>query len=115
MKKLEFTTSKGEFIIVDSIGRENYYEVLRSEGLQVYHIGMLRDMTEEQFAEVFDEPINHSRQGNYYSSYRQKFESLIKSLGWYLFENPYSNFADETGYQEAESKTLYSPILLKKI
>lgn len=135
MKKLEFKTSKGSFILVDSIGRENYYEVLRSECLQVEQIGMVKNMTEEQFAEVVEWNEIHQFYPDYrikeYSWYgdltaRESFESLVNSLGWYLLENPngvsYSKMNDSEmdyrsflSWHEAESKTLHNPILLKKI
>ena len=156
MKKLEFTTGKGEFILLDlpkfnknvtdayvthidyNLNNVNIQDIDTGEyvfgaefAYSVEIIGSVKYMTEEQFAEVFDEPINHSRQGNYYSSYRQKFESLIKSLGWYLWENPLdstkylfgegkdkNNFfvrLPKRKWQEAEYKTLYNPVLLKKL
>jgi len=127
MKELKFSTSKGEFILVDSIGRENYYEVLRSEGLQVEHIGMVKEMTEEQFAEVVDSDeisdVEHHAYREIYIDYtndeqafetaRESFSSLIRSLGWYLFSNNCPSLHHDK--LRAESKTLYNPILLKKI
>ena len=141
MKELKFTTSKGDFILVDSIGRENYYEVLRSEGLQVEHIGMVNEMTEEQFAEVVEHYNFGTKQNpdlgfrNYTSTAfsidtgRQSFSSLVRSKGWYLWENPkgkqypdWRQYASTKQYQQhsmdwiqAESKTLYNPILLRKV
>ena len=137
MKELKFTTSKGEFILVDSIGRENYYEALRSEGMQVEHIGMVKDMTEEQFAEFVEMPLpsfevdeDTGQFSRYDISARESFLSLIRSLGWYLWENPEcpNQFCDNgyigLGYnekarcslcEEVEERVFENPILLKKI
>ena len=141
MKELKFTTSKGEFLLVDcpSLG---YGEVLRySYKLGFKVIDFAKDMTEEQFAEVVDK-LEWS--DGYFMYYRydksvhefaetwtakDSFQSLVRSLGWYLWENPngkqhpdWRQYASTKQYQQhsmdwiqAESKTLYSPILLKKI
>ena len=114
MKKLEFKTSKGEFILEEASDK-NLGRVL------------VKYMTEEQFAEVIDK-LEWS--DGYFMYYRydksvhsfsetwtakQSFESLIKSLGWYLWENPNDKQCGTIEWQEAESKTLYNPILLKKV
>lgn len=119
MKKLEFTTEKGVFILEEASDK-NLGRVL------------VKYMTEEQFDGVVDSITWRYTSGGSNTVYRnylcnnevsgsgvlesakQSFESLIKSLGWYLFENPYKNFADEIGCDQAESKTLYNPVLLKK-
>lgn len=117
MKKLEFKTSNGEFILEEASDK-NLGRVL------------VKYMTEEQFAEVVDK-LEWS--DGYFMYYRydkslhsfsetwtakQSFESLIKSLGWYLFENHSASGGlcnSIKDWKEAESKTLYNPILLKKI
>ena len=117
MKKLEFKTSKGEFIIEEASDK-NLGRVL------------VKHMTEEKFTEVVDK-LEWS-DGYFFMHYRydkslhsfsetwtakQSFESLIKSLGWYLFENPFSSGGlchSTKDWKEAESKTFYNPILLKK-
>ena len=141
MKELKFTTSKGEFLLLD--GKDTITERL-TELLKEYdHYAVVKEMTEEQFAEVVDK-LEWS--DGYFMYYRydksvhsfsetwtakQSFESLVKSLGWYLWENPlqsspatddisfYESVEDmelcKSKWLEAESKTLYSPILLKKI
>lgn len=130
MKKLEFATSKGEFILEEASDKN-------LGGVLVKH------MTEEQFAEVVDSTVKgviltcfKDYTKGYYSNSvftaKESFQSLIKSLGWNLFENPYQTAWDELCiwghggfakdgksefqlYTEAESKTLYNPIILKKI
>lgn len=126
MKKLEFTTSKGEFILEEASDK-NLGRVL------------VKYMTEKQFAEVLDRSVHTGLFAHYvtnipvntycYKSGLESFESLIKSLGWYLFDNPkgkehpdWRKYASTKQYQQhsmdwiqAESKTLYNPILLKKV
>ena len=138
MKKLEFKTSKGEFILEEASDK---------------HLGrvLVKHMTEEQFADVVDtasffaNKVFYKNYGDFkaidfrdivensFSSPRKSFESLIKSLGWNLFENPELIFSpydprSKTGrhewhekdlvelkWKQAESKTLYNPILLNKL
>ena len=128
MKKLELKTSKGEFIIEEASDK---------------NLGrfLVKHMIEEQFAEVVDSfelfgninvgYKNYTEEEPVLDTAKQSFESLIKSLGWYLFENPLDStkYLFEEGkdqnkffvrlpkrrWQEAESKTLYNPVLLKKV
>ena len=134
MKKLEFTTSKGEFILQDC--PKELLEFTFSEstrlvinGIKYKPFGVVKHMTEEQFAEVVDSFELYGNINVGYKNYteeepvldtaKESFESLIKSLRWYLFENPIENWKDEMYYEttieEAESKTLYNPIILKKV
>lgn len=124
MKKLEFKTSNGEFILEEASDK---------------HLGrvLVKYMTEEQFAEVVDSELDSFLSPNYkdylhdhnsgfedeyiYYTAKQSFESLIKSLGWYLWENPVTvpmhksnNIHEMSEYIKSESKTLYNPIILKK-
>lgn len=145
MKELKFTTSKGEFILLD--GKDTITERL-TELLKEYdHYAVVKEMTEEQFAEVVDNTTWRYTSGGSDTVYRnylcnnemsgscvlesakQSFDSIVKSLGWNLFENPKGNehpdwrqYASTKQYQQHsmdwiqdESKTLYNPILLKKI
>lgn len=119
MKKLEFTTGKGQFILEEASDK-NLGRVL------------VKYMTEEQFAEVVDESFDcwmalgykdYENENAVYVLAKQSFESLIKSLVWHLFENPVPPYAPNDvdfhesakKWFEAESKTLYNPILLKKL
>lgn len=122
MKELNFKTSKGEFILLDgdADGR-----IKLPTNIEYQELGRVKYMTKEQFYKVLDNSIHTGLFAHYvkdvpvntycYLSGMDSLHSLVNSLGWYLWDNPYSNFADETGCQEAESKTLYNPILLKKI
>ena len=128
MKKLELKTSKGEFIIEEASDK---------------NLGrfLVKHMIEEQFAEVVDSfelfgninvgYKNYTEEEPVLDTAKQSFESLIKSLGWYLFENPLDStkYLFEEGkdqnkffvrlpkrrWQEAESKTLYNPVLFKNV
>lgn len=114
MKKLEFKTSKGEFILEEA-SEKNLGMVL------------VKYMTEEQFAEVVDESFDcwmalgykdYENDNAVYVLAKESFESLIKSLGWYLFENPVVSGGlcySIKDWKEAESKTLYNHVLLKKV
>ena len=143
MKKLEFKTSKGEFILLDC---DTDGRIKLPTDIEYQELGRVKDMTEEQFAEVVDNRLvfqsqyikdmlncytNYSDPTFVFTSAKESFESLVKSLGWYLWENPldstkylFGEGKDQNNFfvrlpkrkwQEAESKTLYSPILLKKI
>lgn len=137
MKKLEFKTSKGDFILIDIIGEESAMyltSLLLDDESQIEVLGKVKNMTEEQFAEV----VHYSEEFLGYIDYgghtdyatvetsKESFESLVKSLGWYLWENPegvsYSKMNDSEmdyrsflSWHEAKSKTFFNPILLKKI
>lgn len=147
MKKIEFKTSKGSFVLVDlsEVEAANYLTNVNANSI----IGNIKGMTEERFAEVVDtaaflaNKVFYKNYGDFkaidfrdivensFSSPRKSFESLVRSLGWYLLENPLDStkYLFEEGkdqnkffvrlpkrkWQEAESKTFYSPILLKKI
>lgn len=104
-------------------------------------IGSVKHMTEEQFAEVVDSITwiytiggsntvyrnylcnNEISGSGVLESAKQSLESLVKSLGWYLFDNPVPPYAPNDvdfhesakKWFEAESKTLYNPVLLKKV
>lgn len=145
MKELQFSTSKGEFLLLD--GKDTITERLTELLKEYEHYAVVKEMTEEQFAEVVDK-LEWS--DGYFMYYRydksvhdfaktwtakDSFLSLVLSLGWYLWENPVEtphnlglidtyptgslltdkNLDAALNWQEAESKTLYSPILLKKI
>lgn len=129
MKELKFTTSKGEFLLLD--GKDTITERL-AELLKEYdHYSVVKEMSEEQFEEVLDRSFHTGLFAHYvkdipvniycYKSGLESLESIIKSLGWYLFENPVSEnpskecMGDALSWDQAESKTLYNPILTKKI
>ncbi len=136
MKELKFTTLKGDFILLD--GKDTITERLTELLKEYEHYSVVREMTEEQFVEVLDRSIHTSLFAHYvkdvpvnvycYKSGLDSFSSLVCSLGWYLWENPkgkqhpdWREYASTKQYQQhsmdwiqAESKTLYNPILLKK-
>lgn len=144
MKELKFTTGKGEFILVED--EPNLSKIIPWDFCEF--LGVVKTMTEEQFADVVDSELDSHLNPNYkdylhdynsgfedeyiYYTAKESFESLVKSLGYYLFENPYQYDWDELCryghgdfskngkssydlYMEAELKTFRNPILLKKI
>jgi len=125
MKTLKFNTSHGDFALMD--GKEQIDQTLKALLDEYTPVAKVSDMSEEQFAEVVDK-LEWS--DGYFMYYRydkslhsfsetwtakESFESLVKSLGWYLFENTNDKQCGTIEWQEAESKTFFSPILLKKI
>nr|WP_317633077.1 hypothetical protein [uncultured Flavobacterium sp.] len=95
MKKLEFETSKGRFVI-----KGLNFIPLNCNGIK------LSEITEEQASEVVGSI--------------KELHSLLKSKGIYLFENPYGewfsdfkNANDELDWQLAEQKTFYNPYIFK--
>lgn len=135
MKTLKFNTSKGDFALMD--GTEQIDQTLRALLEEYTPVAKVSEMSEEQFGEVVDSRI---KGGGLLSCHREKcfkdymnggyprgvtafysLKTLVKSLGWYLWDNPHgspstcSEAGDYSLWSKAESKTLYSPILLKKI
>lgn len=134
MKSKEFKTSKGEFVIVDSVGRDNYYEVIRyyiENNIQIKYINLLKYITEDQAKEIFGDMEFHNF-GDYLHTNKLKLEALIKSLGIHLYDS-YSeecgNFFCENGKidigygeftrcclcEERDDNTFYNPYIFKKI
>lgn len=133
MKELKFKTSKGNFILVED--EPKLTKFIPWDLCEL--VGIVKDMSEEDFEEIVDSPSNNHLECTYkdyqqnsetvYFFAKESFESLVKSLGWYLWENPVqhsiASLSDQeqayrqldADWQEAESKTLYSPILLKKV
>lgn len=142
IKKLEFETRKGKFLIV-----ENNLSIL----IQILHylyqrIGLLSGLTEEQASEIVDSltwNFTNGTSGKSYRNYLAKSEfdfqpvvptaleslhSLIKSKGWFT-SNPiqstkppddlrfYDNQEDMekciTDWHEAESRTLHNTVVFK--
>ena len=133
MKKLEFETSKGEFMLV---GISKSIEEAYEDGYIFYKlIGKLSDITEEQASEMVDIWFesdegkvfytNYLVNGHAFESATESLQSLIKSKGVHLFENPYKNMLSiqslegsqihSKNVEEAEEKTIYNPYLFKKI
>lgn len=131
MKTLKFTTSKGDFALMD--GTEQIDQTLKPLLDEYTPVAKVSEMSEEQFVEVVDSTETHPKYWNYNLSYfrefhaKESFESLVRSLGWYLWRNPVQESIAslseneqahrqlDADWQEAESKTFYSPVLLKKI
>lgn len=124
MKKLEFETSKGRFLVSES---DEHYDYR--------FIGLLSRITEEQASEVVNEfkyhPtlikkvfIDYLNEDFYFESAIESLHSLLESKGIHLYENPYTNSTDlyssffsmQTDFnkeKEAEEKTFYNPYIFK--
>lgn len=134
MKKLEFETSKGRFVVSD----ERYYlknefgiKTACSNGVKQFEFEKFIEfsrITEEQASEIVD----YSILKNLYSSYNygvttnsfvyktaiESLHSLLKSKGIHLYENPYPDAGlipsyEQKLYREAEQKTFYNPYIFK--
>lgn len=102
MKKLEFKTSKGSFLLSD----ENYYLVNERAVKTAYlnnvkqfeYVSFIRlsEITEQQASEIVDKKIgykNYLESTDVISNYScvtaiKSLHSLLKSKGVYLYENP---------------------------
>ncbi len=144
MKKLKFKTSKGEFVLMDGAEQiDQTLRALLDEYSPVSKVSemteeQLAEVVDSRIKggglvscpreKCFKDYMNGGYPRRVTALYSLK--TLVKSLGWNLLENPEGNkphsicncstCVDEWYYynkkwQEAESKTLYSPILLKKI
>lgn len=130
MKTLKFNTSKGDFALMD--GAEQIDQTLKALLEEYTTVAKVSEMSEEKFAEVVNKYKlcgfeNYDKEGYLYLiSAKDSFMSLLKSLGVFIYNNPIENIIyneDEIGEfdynfhlrTEAESKTFYNPILLKKI
>lgn len=137
MKKLEFETSKGKFVLIDAkdISTSWYYfmnkklkleyniqhefklgkTIFKLEGIAEdelsnivqSHNGMYNTYTEEEF-------------GGMTSSSMTSLRSLLESKGVQLFENKFGKLEEahlkyivDCSWKEAEQKTFYNPYIFK--
>ena len=116
MKKLEFETSKGRFVLVDN----NQYNEAVIDFLKKVNYGSymnrikLSEITEEQASEIV---------GFQYMDYMSKptaiesLKSLLKSKGIHLFVNPYKQsnkeYFNKIHFEQSEEKTFYNPYIFK--
>lgn len=88
MKKLEFETSKGRFLVSES---DEHYDYR--------FIGLLSRITEEQASEIVGSI--------------KELHSLLKSKGVHLFENPYKDCEDKDLEWLNNELTFYNPYIFK--
>lgn len=138
MKKLEFETSKGNFVLLDvdynsmtfvrildtctaCLGSEEIFDYTESFKLS--------EITEEKASEVVDDKEGNSftdyevdpteNEGYYYKHTAiESLQSLIKSKGIHLYENPYKDVGlmpsyEQKLYRDANYLTFYNPYLFK--
>lgn len=125
MKKLEFKTSKGNFILSD----ENYY-LVNERGVKTAYLNnkkqfeyvsfiRLSEITEGQASEIVgsvEERLYKDDVSEYFKTAIKSLHSLLKSKGVYLYENTLSTGTskyDYNMYKEAEQKTFYNPVIFK--
>lgn len=132
MKTLKFTTSHGDFALMD--GAEQIDLTLKAFLDEYTPVSKVSEMTEEQFKQITEYAgspwyghKDFTNPHNWFPTAKESFESLVTSLGWYLWRNPVQESIAslseneqayrhlDTDWKEAESKTLFKPILLKKI
>lgn len=125
MKVLEFETSKGKFRVVDEKDYMVFHLMITENGFDCIE---LKAITEEQAREIVDKNIGYK---NYLKSNDliinfscvtaiNSLNSLLKSKGIHLFENPLGSHETAlkrhllTGtWQEQEQKTFYNPYIFK--
>ena len=123
MKKLEFETSKGNFLLVDM----DFESVLdKYKGLKFTFMYPLKHISELEASEIVFR-IGHHSNGHLIPSAVELLHSLLKSKGIHLFENPvklphsleycssrWSYYGYEVSeYRKAEQKTFYNPYIFK--
>lgn len=144
MKKLEFSTSKGEWLLVDDdehgliTDKEQANRLINAWGTdnverdldRLELICKLSDITEEQASDVVDSEYVDFIDKYLYRDYKSKnakevfndnlsaiesLHSLIKSKGVNLFENPWRDCGDDDVVNFENKQTFYNPYLFKKI
>lgn len=161
MKKIEFETSKGKFVVFDEKEFTVFNQCTVDDKWIVYgeiydynSHSFIKDITEEQASDIIEErelsSWHKKREFLKYYDYTSRNEfgisflksaidslhSLIKSEGYYLFENPFGNPPHNYGllnlyptgnvlmdasfdiairYRDADQKTFYNPCIFKKV
>lgn len=140
MKKLEFETSKGRFLVVgEKINLDTW-----DYKYPLVFISKLSEIPEEEASEIVDEPFglgvgdnnilvfkDYEDEDNAYLSSIDSLHSLLKSKGIHLFKNPLKDselsfIGNVSGIdmllakqkhdrriKEAEEKTFYNPYIFK--
>ena len=115
MKRLEFETSKGRFVIVDSTTLDKVSGQALVDEYGDYII--LSEITEVQASEIVFR-IGHHSNDHLIPSAKHILHSLLESKGIHLFENPYPDAGlipsyEQKLYREAEQKTFHNPYICK--
>lgn len=131
MKKFEFETSKGKFLLVDEKDYPVFHVMIETNGFNFYS---LKQITERQASEIVDSGDCDLSGDRYLHGFRnyeiedeevfseisaiESLHSLLISKGIHLFENPY-DLAWKDGcisaypYSQHEGKTFYNPYIFK--
>lgn len=107
MKKLEFKTGKGKFVVIDFTEDKKNVYLNKVKGLS------LKSITEEQCKYIVCK-FEHTE------TYLDELFNRLKHKKIYLFHNPLGNYETAlkrhvvTGtWDEIESKTFYNPFIFK--
>lgn len=127
MKRIDFKTSKGEFLLVDMHGID--YTIIGINGIEVENLFYLKEATDQESISVVDS-LGDGLYSNYFykdpttkplKDPKVSLHSLVSSLaGVHLYENPYDDVglvpsAAQLVYREAEQNTFYEPVIFKKL
>lgn len=137
MKIIELETSKGKFVLIDKnndwcFGEKfNYYGKNNFDALNIVNANesfsysksfKISEITEEQASEIVDFEDGCRM---LYGYAKNKLNSLLKSKGIYLYDNPYDLNEQldcncdmcyqklEDAFDESEQKTFYNPYIFK--
>lgn len=130
MKRIEFETSKGKFLLMDGVG-EDFAMDLTHKIISKEWFVRLSEITEDEASEIVEYAgspwigyEDYSNKQNWFKTAIDSLQSLIKSKCVHLFKNPegisYSKMPDAgmdyrsfLSWQEAESNTFYNPYIFK--
>lgn len=131
MKKLNFKTSKGKFVVVDIESDKDIYDIQSNFGYLLKDFCdwiYLKDITEKQASEIVEEYFSTTtNEIDVYFDYRDdtqtdcpidSLHSIIEFLGYHLFENPNKDpglmpSTELDVYRKAQAKTFFNPIIFK--
>lgn len=128
MKKLEFETSKGRFVLMDMSDKESIlYASSCLTKFENWEGIKMSNIDEEEASYIVDKNIgykNYLESNDLISNFScvtalKSLKSLIKSKGVYLYEKPYlpeeliNNQEAFMADLKAEQKTFYNPYIFK--
>lgn len=115
MKTIEFETSKGRFLLIDSKDAPSSFnrylrDIEKELNIQLITGYKLSEITEEEAREIVDEFLFNANDGTdygdqevyknyitdeiYLTNPKESLHSLLESKGIHLYKNPYTNSTD---------------------
>lgn len=131
MKKLEFETNKGRFLLIDSKDAPSSFnrylrDIEKELNIQLTTGYKLSEINEEQASQIVDYPFelevadssvlvfkDYEDGENTYTSSIDSLYSLLKSKGVHLFENPHKDHEDKNLELWYEDLTFKNPYIFK--